>query len=742
VSALVAWAIDRRRLVVALAALAALAALPGVARLESDNSPAVYLTEGTPEAARHAAFRGRFGGGDGVRLVVTGPALWSPDGLAELARLEAAAAALPGVERASSIVRRHAAELPEFPPADPAAWRDALVHDPFDRGMGWISADGAAASVLVETAPLSARDDAALAGRLAELARGARAGLAVTAVGPRSLERALDRSARTIATRYLPALALFAALLLAAALRDARSVLVPLAVVALCETVVLGAAGWAGVRFHLVLAILPPVLFVVALASAVHLAIRCRAREAAGESARAAALHTFAEKGRSLLFAAAAIAGGFAALATSGVAPVAELGRWAALGVGVQLATALVVLPALLSSTTLGRTRRPERALEERLERLGRALAAGAVGRRATTVAAALALAAAALAGLPRLAAESDIAHAFAADHPVRRAIDLAEGHGLGVARLELDLVAARGDERFDSPPALARLGELVGRLVAEPGVLSASSAAELALSVGAASPWAALATPEELRGQALAVLAEDEEGRAALRRFLTADGGAARVVVFVRWGGFDQIEPLATRAEALARGFFPHADVAATGTLRRLLGFHRALLATLASSLALALPFLFALFWLALGRPWPAAKALVPNLWPVAVLLGGMGWLGVRLDLATVMVASIVLGLAVENTVHTLSPHARDVAAHGSPAAAIVARLERAAPAYVLTFAILATGFGVCGLSDFAPIARFGMLSALGLALALAADLVLVPALFGGAVRAAQSPR
>ena len=735
--ALVALAVDHPRRVLALAALVALAAALGLPRLASDNSPAVYQPRGTPEAARHAAFGERFGAAEGVRLLVEGPRLWSAAGLAELARLEAAAAALDGVERASSIVSRHAAELPVFPPEDPAAWRDELVGDRFDRGMGWISADGAAASVLVETPALAARDYAALERRLAEVARGAGAGLVATVVGPRSLERALDRSARAIATRFLPALVLFAVVLLAATFRDAGGVVAPLAFVAFCETAVLGALGWAAVPFHLVLSILPPVLFVIALASAVHLTIRCRAREAAGETARAATLATYDEKARALLFAAAAIAGGFASLAASGVAPVAELGRWAAFGLGVQVAAEFTLLPALLASTAGRRERLPERALELRLERLGRAVAAGATARRGAVAAGAIALAALALAGLPRLGGESDIAHAFAPAHPVRRAIERVEARGIGIASVELDLLAAPAAARFDSPAALARLAELVDRLCAEPGVLSAASAAELALSVGAASPWAALASEDELREQALALLAEEPAGRAALARFLAADGGAARVLVFVGWGGFDVIDPLAARAEALARELFPGADVAATGSLRLLLAFHRALLSTLASSLALAAPLLFALFWLALSRPWPAAKALVPNLWPVVALLGGMGWLGVRLDLATVMVASIALGLAVENTMHTLATHARDVAEHGSPAAAVVARLERSAPAYVLTFTILAAGFGVCGLSDFAPIARFGVLSAIALGLALACDLVLVPALFGGAGRA-----
>jgi predicted RND superfamily exporter protein len=344
----------------------------------------------------------------------------------------------------------------------------------------------------------------------------------------------------------------------------------------------------------------------------------------------------------------------------------------------------------------------------------------------------ALVLAALAIAGLPRLRGESDIVHAFAADHPVRQAIARAEGHGFGISSLELDLVAGAGGERFDTPEALARLAELTARLRDEPSVLTAASLAELADSVGAASPWAPLATAAELREQAVALLAEDADGRGALHRFVTADGRAGRVLAFVRTAGFDTVDPLARRAETAARELFPGADIAATGSLRLLVGFQQALLGTLASSLALAVPLLVALFWRLLGRPWPALTALVPNLWPVAMMLGGMAWLGVRLDLATVMVASIVLGLAVENTVHTLAGHQRDRREHGSDAAAVIARLERSAPAYIVTCTILVAGFGVCALSDFAPLARFGALSSVGLVLALLCDLLVVPALFG----------
>lgn len=107
------------------------------------------------------------------------------------------------------------------------------------------------------------------------------------------------------------------------------------------------------------------------------------------------------------------------------------------------------------------------------------------------------------------------------------------------------------------------------------------------------------------------------------------------------------------------------------------------------------------------------------------------MGWLRLPLDVATVMVASVVLGLAVDDTIHTLG-HFRELAPERGRFEAVAGTLERTAPSYVLTGLILSAGFGVCALSDFAPTARFGALSAFAIALAVLGDLVLLPALLG----------
>jgi predicted RND superfamily exporter protein len=176
---------------------------------------------------------------------------------------------------------------------------------------------------------------------------------------------------------------------------------------------------------------------------------------------------------------------------------------------------------------------------------------------------------------------------------------------------------------------------------------------------------------------------------------------------------------------------------VETTGELPLVLESQRELLTTLGVSLSLTLAAVAVILRLILGSTRLTLLALIPNLWPVVGVLGLMGWAGVPLDVATVMVASVVLGLAVDDTIHTLG-HFRELAPRLGKLEAIAGTLERTAPSYVLTGLILGAGFGVCALSDFAPTARFGLLAAIAIALAVLGDLFLVPALLGAAPRSA----
>jgi predicted RND superfamily exporter protein len=96
-------------------------------------------------------------------------------------------------------------------------------------------------------------------------------------------------------------------------------------------------------------------------------------------------------------------------------------------------------------------------------------------------------------------------------------------------------------------------------------------------------------------------------------------------------------------------------------------------------------------------------------------------------LDAATVMVASVVMGLAVDNTFHVLR------AARGGGARARLAALDAVGGAALASTLALAVGFAALAASDFAPTARFGGLTALGVLAAFVGDFLVLPALWIG---------
>ncbi len=715
-----------RRQALAGAALLSLALLPALPRLDTDNSPEVFFVEGSRAAERYHEFRRRFGSDRVVRLVARGDGLWTAAGLEWLGELERRAAALPGVLAASGLYRHHRRSA--WPPADPAVFRHRVTSDPLDRSMGWVAGEGSVASVLVVLAGLSPPQDRQLMDRLLGLPASPPAGVTAELVGLPVLNHALDASSREIERRYFPLLILFTLALLWLCLRDAVALVIPLVFVAFCELLAVAPMGYLGVDLNLVLAVLPPLVFVIALATALHLLLYFRSLRSTGATGPGeACAATYREKGWSVLWTGLTTMIGFASLAVSPLGPVRSLGVWAGTALALMTLAAFLLYPALLTADRRPRSGRPPSwGLEPWARRRGRRWARWAHTRRRWVLGLATVLALVAAAGVPRLRLESNALRYFAADHPVRAGIEALEAAGIGAAAVEILITDRRP---FASAAALAPLGELGEILEEEPLVYGTLSAESVLRDAASRFPPFPILAPAARRQQALAVLEADTEGRELLAALRSADLRTTRLTAFVKTTGIDELEPLIERLRQLGGERFPGAEIEVTGRYPLLLEAQRTLFSTLGLSLALTL----ACVALILRRLLPGLRltllALLPNLWPVVGVLGVMGWAGVPLDIATVMVASVVLGLAVDDTLHTLGHFRRLAPLHGAREA-MVRTLETTAPAYLLTGVILAAGFGVCALSDFAPIARFGALSAFAVALAVVGDLFLLPAL------------
>jgi uncharacterized protein len=120
---------------------------------------------------------------------------------------------------------------------------------------------------------------------------------------------------------------------------------------------------------------------------------------------------------------------------------------------------------------------------------------------------------------------------------------------------------------------------------------------------------------------------------------------------------------------------------------------------------------------------------AIVPNLFPVLAVFGVMGWIGISLNIATVMVASVALGVVDADTIHFINRFRRERRA----GAAIAAAIERATiyegRAALTTAFITSAGFAVLMLSEYRPSAWFGGLLSLTMIVAFLAEVFILPA-------------
>ncbi len=121
---------------------------------------------------------------------------------------------------------------------------------------------------------------------------------------------------------------------------------------------------------------------------------------------------------------------------------------------------------------------------------------------------------------------------------------------------------------------------------------------------------------------------------------------------------------------------------------------------------------------------------AVAPNLLPVLVLFGTMGYLHIPLDTSTAMIAAIALGICVDDTMHFMVRYHLRTRAHGDEKRALNETVREEAVPMISTSMALALGFAVLGLSSFPPVVHFGLLSAMVILLALLATFIIFPIL------------
>ncbi len=133
------------------------------------------------------------------------------------------------------------------------------------------------------------------------------------------------------------------------------------------------------------------------------------------------------------------------------------------------------------------------------------------------------------------------------------------------------------------------------------------------------------------------------------------------------------------------------------------------------------------------LRSPTAGVVSMMPNIFPVTLIFGAMGWYGTLVDIGTMMTASVAMGVAVDDTIHFLTWFRQGLDSGLNRRSAILLAYDRCATAMTQTTLIGGLGLAVFGLSTFAPTQRFGILMLILMVAALVGDLVFLPAILAG---------
>ncbi|PWL39348.1 transporter [Flagellimonas aquimarina] len=217
------------------------------------------------------------------------------------------------------------------------------------------------------------------------------------------------------------------------------------------------------------------------------------------------------------------------------------------------------------------------------------------------------------------------------------------------------------------------------------------------------------------------------------LESFVDSTGQTARVTTFMRDVKIDRMEEIEQDMLQSISKFFPEEryNVFMTGKALLFLKGTKYLVKNLLLSLALAIG-LISLFMAYLFRSFRMIIiSLVPNLLPLVITAGLMGYLGVPIKPSTILVFSIAFGISVDDTIHFLAKYRQELATHKwHIKRSVYAALRETGVSMFYTSIVLFFGFSVFIISSFGGTKALGGLVSATLLFAMLANLILLPSL------------
>ncbi|WP_373035382.1 RND family transporter [Sulfurimonas sp.] len=537
--------------------------------------------------------------------------------------------------------------------------------------------------------------------------------------------------------KFIKLVLLMMAIFLFIVFRRISGVLLPMFIVLISLLITIGVMALTGTPLTLPTQILPSFLLAVGIGATVHLMAIFFKHFNKGSSKEEAVIYALGHSGLPIIMTSLTTAAGLLSFSTAEISPIADLGLFAALGVMVALVNTIVLLPAMLTALPIKQAKEKHMDRSQKMDNLLISIADFSLNHAKKIVLGGAVVFVVFLYFASQLEFKHDTLSWQPDDSPIKISTNIVDKELKGSVTMEVIIDTKKENGLYNSQ-LLKKMDNVRKRAEAINNdkyfVGKGWGVAEVLKEIHRAlhannQKYYAITDNDALIPQEFLLF--ENSGSDDLEDVVDASFSKARLTFKLPWMEAGKYEALSQELTSLMKEELgDEVDITITGMVPL---FQRTLVAamdTMGTSYASAFFLITIMMILLLGSVKVGLVSMIPNVLPVVMSLGFMKMSGMPLDMFTMLIGAIIIGLSVDDTVHFFHNYEKYKKQGMSANRAVEETMLGTGRAMVATTIVLSLGFFIYTFASLNNLINFGILTGGAIIIALISDIILAPAL------------
>ena len=558
-------------------------------------------------------------------------------------------------------------------------------------------------------------------------------GLEIYMAGSPAVNNALKAQMKADMQKFMRITFLIILVFLFVVFRRISAVIYPLLVIIFSLLTTVGAMAWMGAAFKLPTQVLPSLLLTVSVGATVHILSVFFDRFNGTGDKKEALSYTMSHSGLAIAMTSLTTAIGVGAFLGSEVAPISDLGLFASLGVMVSLLLTLTLLPALLSITKL---KPKEKSKPGKIDLLMKRMASFPVNQTKLIISVSMIIVIISLLAATQVRLSHYPLKWFQPDNVNRVATEVIDKQMNGSVTIEV-IVDTGAENGWVDPVRLAKLEAFEKKIeqyeddyIHVGKIISLSTIVRETNRALHENKETFYTIPKDKKLVSQELLLFENSGSDDLEDVVDSQFSKIKISIKVPWIDAIRTTPILDYVKKEAAETFVGDKIEVTGMIPLLSNtFSHAVNSSLVSYAIAGILITF-MMMLILASPRLGLMSMIPNLVPIILGLLIMAIGDMPLDIFTLLIGSIAIGLAVDDTIHFMHNFKRYYLESNDVLQAMEQTFFTTGKAMLITSIVLSLGFFSYMAAYMSSVQNFGILTGSIIIFALLSDLILAPAL------------